>query len=117
MPEIHRWWINRPEERYWLEVTDRPELGINLKAPQTNERATSFGVTRSCVLFDPAIPSFTMTVLNLRSSRIQPPRGSSGTTRLSGPHVARMHAALVLSLMNATVGTLDSNRTRLYPPP
>ncbi len=42
MPEIHCWWLDRPEERYWLEVTDRPDLGINLKAPQVNERGAEF---------------------------------------------------------------------------
>ena len=42
MPEIHCWWLDRPDERYWLEVTDRPDLGINLKAPQVNERGAEF---------------------------------------------------------------------------
>ena len=31
------WWVSQPEERYWLEITDREDLGVNLKAPQTNE--------------------------------------------------------------------------------
>ena len=40
--KINRWWANRPGERYWLEVTRRPDIGENLKAPQTNERGSEF---------------------------------------------------------------------------
>ena len=32
--EIHRWWNSDPEQRYWLEITDRETLGENLHAPQ-----------------------------------------------------------------------------------
>jgi hypothetical protein len=35
MPE--RWWDGRPEERYWVEITDRADLGVDLAAPQLNE--------------------------------------------------------------------------------
>lgn len=31
------WWTNDPRERYWLEITEREDLGANLKAPQANE--------------------------------------------------------------------------------
>lgn len=40
--EIHRWWIERPDEPYWLEVTDRKDPGANLKAPQRNESGNEF---------------------------------------------------------------------------
>ena len=30
------WWDNRESESYWLEITDREDLGANLHAPQTN---------------------------------------------------------------------------------
>jgi len=30
---MNRWWVDRPEERYWLEVTDRADLGVDLRAP------------------------------------------------------------------------------------
>jgi hypothetical protein len=37
MSSIHRWWDGIASERYWLEVTDRQDLGVNLKAPVANE--------------------------------------------------------------------------------
>lgn len=30
---INEWWIDNPEERYWMEITDRENLGANLLAP------------------------------------------------------------------------------------
>ena len=32
--EIHRWWTSDSTECYWLEITDRPDLGANLHAPK-----------------------------------------------------------------------------------
>jgi hypothetical protein len=32
-----RWWDSNPEERYWCEITDRRDIGSDLKCPQTNE--------------------------------------------------------------------------------
>ena len=40
--EIHEWWASRPDELYWLEVTGRPDIGVNLKAPQRNEHGNPF---------------------------------------------------------------------------
>ena len=31
---VNRWWANHPSEKYWIEITDRPDIGANLKAPQ-----------------------------------------------------------------------------------
>ena len=31
------WWADRPDERYWCEVTDRRDIGSDLKCPQTKE--------------------------------------------------------------------------------
>ncbi len=31
---INEWWSDQPEERYWVEITDRPELGENLLSPK-----------------------------------------------------------------------------------
>ncbi len=31
------WWDGRSNERYWCEVTDRADVGSDLKAPQKNE--------------------------------------------------------------------------------
>lgn len=31
---INAWWRDDPGERYWLEITDRPDPGVDLDAPQ-----------------------------------------------------------------------------------
>lgn len=31
---INSWWETDPAERYWLEITDRPDIGLDLHAPQ-----------------------------------------------------------------------------------
>ena len=30
---MNRWWLNQADERYWLESTDREDLGADLNAP------------------------------------------------------------------------------------
>ena len=42
MKALAPWWHSRSEERFWPEVTDRLDLGENLKAPQTNEKGEPF---------------------------------------------------------------------------
>lgn len=37
LEQPYRWWSGFETERYWLEVTDRIDIGSNLKAPQTKE--------------------------------------------------------------------------------
>jgi hypothetical protein len=37
-----QWWKQFTHERYWLEVTDRPDIGVNLKAPTVNEKGKTF---------------------------------------------------------------------------
>jgi hypothetical protein len=32
-----RWWDGKHDERYWLEATDRPDIGADLKAPETDD--------------------------------------------------------------------------------
>ena len=32
---INRWWDGNPAEKYWMEITDRSDLGANLIAPTT----------------------------------------------------------------------------------
>src|SRR6202142_302773 len=39
---IHTWWDKRPGEIFWLEVTGRTDIGLNLKAPQANEHGDEF---------------------------------------------------------------------------
>jgi hypothetical protein len=35
---VNRWWASSLSERYFLETTDRPDIGIDLKAPQATDR-------------------------------------------------------------------------------
>jgi hypothetical protein len=37
---INRWWDGRPAERYWVEITDRPDIGADLKAPKTTDQGS-----------------------------------------------------------------------------
>lgn len=34
---MNRWWDTEADEVYWLEVTDREDLGVDLKAPQVDD--------------------------------------------------------------------------------
>jgi hypothetical protein len=31
------WWTDEPAERFWCEVTDRPDIGADLKAPKVDD--------------------------------------------------------------------------------
>lgn len=33
---INEWWAGRPDERFWMEITDRDDVGVDLRAPQAN---------------------------------------------------------------------------------
>ncbi len=39
---MRNWWDSSPDERYWCEVTDRSDLGSDLKAPQKNEAGQDY---------------------------------------------------------------------------
>jgi hypothetical protein len=32
------WWTGLTEESYWCEITDRSDIGADLRCPQTDER-------------------------------------------------------------------------------
>lgn len=34
---VNRWWLSDPRQRYWMEVTARPDIGTDLRAPQADE--------------------------------------------------------------------------------
>jgi len=36
------WWDDQPDERYWLEITDRADLGADLNAPATSETGKDY---------------------------------------------------------------------------
>lgn len=39
---VNRWWGQDPGERYWLEITNREDIGTNLLAPQVNDRGEAY---------------------------------------------------------------------------
>lgn len=39
---INQWWSSNSQEEYWIEVTDRYDIGVNLKSPQYNENGEEF---------------------------------------------------------------------------
>lgn len=39
---IREWWRTAANERFWLEITDRPDIGADLKAPQLDDDGREF---------------------------------------------------------------------------
>ncbi len=39
---VRRWWQESPLERYWLEITQRPDVGADLTAPQFDYRGNEY---------------------------------------------------------------------------
>jgi hypothetical protein len=39
---INEWWASDGRERYWLEITNRADLGANLLAPKVNDRGHEY---------------------------------------------------------------------------
>jgi hypothetical protein len=39
---IREWWREATDEIYWLEITDRPDIGTDLKAPQRRDDGSEF---------------------------------------------------------------------------
>lgn len=51
--DINRWWQTIPGERYWLEVTDRADVGADLNAPQWREdNKEYYGYSLICEISD-----------------------------------------------------------------
>lgn len=40
--KLNRWWASRPRERFWLEITDREDLSVDLNAPQRKDDDREF---------------------------------------------------------------------------
>ncbi len=36
------WWSTIPDEAYWCEITDRVDIGVDLKCPQRDERGRTY---------------------------------------------------------------------------
>ncbi|CAL9301517.1 protein NO VEIN domain-containing protein [Streptomyces sp. SudanB182_2057] len=39
---VNKWWAHDPNERYWLEITNREDIGTNLLAPQVDDRGKEY---------------------------------------------------------------------------
>jgi hypothetical protein len=39
---INEWWVTDPEQRFWMEITDRDDLGSDLLAPTTDGRGRPY---------------------------------------------------------------------------
>ncbi|WP_327655434.1 protein NO VEIN domain-containing protein [Streptomyces sp. NBC_00483] len=39
---VNRWWRRDPSERYWLEITNRDDIGADLVAPQVNDQGGEY---------------------------------------------------------------------------
>jgi hypothetical protein len=65
---VNRWWADSPDDRYFLETTDRPDIGVDLKAPQ----ATDAGQVNhpSYVLIKEVRPGDVVLHYNLQSRQI-----------------------------------------------
>ncbi|NOJ79838.1 hypothetical protein [Myxococcus xanthus] len=35
--KLNRWWADNPAQRFWMEGTNRPDIGVDLHAPQTRK--------------------------------------------------------------------------------
>lgn len=42
MVKLNRWWQDRPREIFWCEITDREDLGADLKCPQSDNKYKSY---------------------------------------------------------------------------
>jgi hypothetical protein len=42
MSELNRWWEGLPSERYWMEITDREDLGSDLWAPKFDDGGRAY---------------------------------------------------------------------------
>lgn len=40
--ELNEWWIERPNENFWLEITNRDDLGADLNAPKLKENGKPY---------------------------------------------------------------------------
>jgi hypothetical protein len=39
---VNEWWRNEPTERYWMEITNRDDLGADLHAPQVDDAGREY---------------------------------------------------------------------------
>jgi hypothetical protein len=45
--QVNEWWAEDPRQRFWLEITDRPDIGVDLHCPQrdaTGNRNTGYSL-------------------------------------------------------------------------
>ena len=42
MPKKQDWWIDQAREIYWCEITDREDIGSDLKCPQIDDKGDPY---------------------------------------------------------------------------
>jgi hypothetical protein len=74
--EIHEWWLLDPSERYWLETTNRTDVGVDLNAPTVDERGIenwSYSIIKSVqegdIVFHYEIPAKAITGWSIARGR------------------------------------------------
>jgi hypothetical protein len=89
--EVNAWWAANPSELYWLEITDRPDIGVDLHAPQHD--ATG-GRTPGYSLIWWVSPGDVVFHYDRTSERSSPGHGQSARSRR--PQSYGSHTALLL---------------------
>jgi hypothetical protein len=73
---VRRWWDDRPEQRFWLESTDRPDIGSDLRAPLTDDAGRD---NWRYTLFREAVPGDLVFHYDKKQSAI------TGASSIAGP--------------------------------
>jgi hypothetical protein len=107
---IRTWWTGVPEQRFWMEITDRSDTGANLVAPQHDGVGKRSGPTSSCRWSSPATESSTIKRTSPEVLRLSAGQRSSATcpsAQSPGRRMAHVDAN-VASHLPDQVGSLHS---------
>lgn len=90
--DLNTWWTQEPEQRYWMEVTNRPDVGADLHAPaldDTDSDTPSYSLVREVrdgdVVFHYEIVVAAITSWSVASGGYWEAETVWGTPRSSGP--------------------------------
>src|SRR5262245_35801410 len=75
---MHDWWVNWPDQKFWLEATDREDIGADLRAPELDESGKD---NWRYTLFKAAKPGDFVLHYDSRTE----PNGIVGWSRIAGP--------------------------------
>jgi hypothetical protein len=108
------WWEGRDDERFWLEITDRPDLGVDLKAPQLGDNGRpfwSYAIVTDVRDGDTVFHYYKPDRAIIAVSRAT---GEAGRKTSSGRHTARSRGHRVLCPIADPAGALDSSVSPSY---